>query len=60
MAICQVMLLEMFREYALEELGRLHEEVIPKLVLKDEGRIKRSRLYKGVCVRCMETRTESL
>ena len=54
------MLLEMFREYALEELGRLHEEVIPKLVLKDEGRIKRSRLYKGICVRCMETRTESL
>lgn len=41
-----------------EMLGSLHEEALPKLVLRDKGGIQR--WDKGFRPRCMETRTESL
>lgn len=59
-AVRQVTLLEMFREYELEELGRLHEEVMPKQVPRGEGRIKRSGQYKGISAGCAGTRRKSL
>lgn len=47
----------MFRKYELEELGRLYEELMPKLALRDEGRIERSRWDKGAPPRCVKAKT---
>lgn len=51
--ICQLIAL-------LEVLGRLHVEVMPKLALRDEGRIEKSRRDRGLRSGFVGTRTESL